>query len=256
MVVREAMVRVGAWCSLACVIGCGDSPQCLIGCGPHFSTLTFEAPIGTPGQYSMTVGSLTCSFELPASSVTCSSGLAQLKIENYAVVGVNWTTLSKTATVHIERNGETVLSETVRPSAYSDGGEGCSCAYASFRVAVPEELVRPERTSCDGASTTAEYAVTELRSGMCPDFDADDLISLEDGVVVVDSPDCPTHSSTWSSDCRLTSEYACQGPSLDANWQMSLTDLLGDGSRLFGTGTISMRAPIVCEGSFQLELRR
>jgi hypothetical protein len=205
----------------------------------------------------MTVGPLACSFELPASSVACSNGLGQFVIENYAVVGAKWTTLSKTVTVHIERNGETVLSETARPSTYSDGGEGCGgCAYASFQVAVPEELVRPERTSCDGASATAEYAVTELRSGMCPDFDADDLISLEDGVVVVDSPDCPTHSSTWSSDCRLTSEYACQGPSLDATWQLSLSDVLGDGSRLFGTGTISMRAPIVCEGSFQLELRR
>jgi hypothetical protein len=246
-----AAVAVAAALASSCT-----SSNCLMACTSSWH-VDFDAPIGQPGKYEFQAGPHTCAIELPAaSSIGCAL------VRDFSVVGLggDWYERS-TRELHVTatRDGVPVLAGDAALVSFQDHSVcGQTCSSATFSMHAPAELAPSPRPPCDVARLTGTYAVSESSHvGSCGSVFSGPTLTLANGVLVPSDPACQGQLTGWAADaCRAESTTTCTGTSLAVTWTLSLTDLLTDGSKLVGTGQVSMSSPVVCEGAAGLQLVR
>lgn len=233
-------------------ISCSQS-GCLADCESGFG-LEFDSPIGQPGSYTFTIGSQTCSMVLPAWS-SC------MTVRDFAVVGIDKTDSQPPRSLHVTvtKDGAVVMDGDATQVSYGSHDVcGSTCTNARFSMAVPSDLVRPLWGPCDQAKLTGTYAVNGFQSGSCDAslFNGPTL-TLASGLLQMNDSTCSSQLTSWSPDtCKIQSTAGCTSTLLDVTWNLSLTDVMGDGSRLLGYGDVATSAPVTCQGSSSLELLR
>jgi len=249
------VLAVAAWVPSS--LGSCSSSSCLNGGYASSWTLDFDSPIGQPGRYEFVAGSDTCSVELPAISSTCAT------IRDFSVVGLffqSWNSRpSRQLHVRVTKDGSEVLSGDVAADSYVESSTcGQSSVNASFSMHVPTELAHPTRALCDLSNLAGTYAIVESDdSGGCSSVFITQTTALANGVLVPTDPSCQSQLISWSPDtCRAESTTTCTSTALNARWKLTLTDLLGDGTRLVGNGQVTMASPVPCEGAASLQLTR
>jgi len=82
-------------------------------------------------------------------------------------------------------------------------------------------------------------------------------VTLANGLLQMNDSSCSSQLTTWSPDtCQIQSTASCASTLLGVTWSLTLTDVMGDGSRLLGYGDVDLSAPTSCQGSSSLELLR
>lgn len=233
--------------------GCGQS-GCLAECESSVN-FQFDSPIGQPGEYLFQIGSRSCSVTLPALSASC------VGISDFAAVGSHWPDLQPPRTLHVTvfKDGVEVMNGDAKLEGYGSSSMcGQTCTGAQFSMAVPPDLVRPFWGPCNQSKLTGTYLVNELNhSGGCASLFTNQTIVLADGLMQMGDPTCQSELTSWSSDtCKIQSATSCTSALLGVTWNLNLTDVMGDGSRLLGFGSVSMSTPVSCQGEAALELIR
>jgi hypothetical protein len=123
---------------------------------------------------------------------------------------------------------------------------------------VPAELAPTVRPACDLAKFTGTYAVVESgHIGGCSNVFSDATVVVNNGELVPTGLSCQSQLTAWSPDtCRAESATTCASDALSVTWNLALTDLLTDGSKLVGTGSVTMLGPVACEAVANLQLTR
>jgi hypothetical protein len=216
--------------------------------------LDFDSPIGQPGTYQFTIGSHSCAVVLPATSAACVS------IHDFAVVGLHSDeTPTRSLHVTVSKDGVEVINADATPESYGSHDVcGSTCTGARFSMLVPSDLVRPFWGPCDQASLTGTYKVHGSQNGSCTaSLFSSPTITLASGLLQMNDSTCTSQLTTWSPDtCKIQSSAICASTLLSVTWGLTLTDVMGDGSRLLGYGDVSMSTPVTCQGSSGLELVR
>ena len=82
-------------------------------------------------------------------------------------------------------------------------------------------------------------------------------VVLANGLLQMADSTCQSELTSWSADtCEIESTTSCTSALIGIAWSLSLTDVMGDGSRLLGLGSISVSAPASCQAEAYLELIR
>ena len=217
--------------------------------------LEFDAPIGQPGTYQFTIGSDSCSVVLPAASASC------VTLRDFAVVGANRTDSQPPRLLHVTvtKDGVVVMDGDATQVSYGSHDVcGSTCTNARFSMAVPSDLVRPFWGPCDQAKLTGTYAVGGRQSGSCDaSLFSSPTMTLANGLLQMNDSTCSSQLTSWSPEtCKFQSTTSCTSALLGVTWNLSLTDVNGDGSRLLGYGDFAMSTPVTCQGSSSLELIR
>ena len=217
--------------------------------------LQFDSPIGQPGNYVFVIGPRSCSVVLPALSASC------VNISNFAAVGGRWLDSQAPRTLHVtvSKDGVEVMNGGARLDDYATGDVcGGPCTQAQFSMAVPPELVRPFWGPCDQSKLAGTYLIDESNhTGGCVSLFTSQTVVLANGLTQMGDPTCQSDLTAWSSDtCKLQSATTCTSALLGVTWNLNLTDVIGDGSRLLGYGDVSMSTPVSCQGEAVLELIR
>jgi hypothetical protein len=252
----SAILLLGVTASVcASSAGCSSS-SCTTTCQSSF-TVDFDGPIGQPGNYEFAAGPYRCPVELPGVSSACAV------ISDFSVVGLSFQELDSPPPpqlfVTASKDGSEVLADEAAVGSYLDTSTcGLSCATATYSMHAPEELAPPTRAQCDLANLTGTYAVVESsQSGSCFSILGTQPVALKNGLLRLTDPTCSSELVSWSPDtCRAESTTACSSSSLEVSWNLALTDLLTDGSRLAGSVEITMTIPLQCQGAAELELTR
>lgn len=94
-------------------------------------------------------------------------------------------------------------------------------------------------------------------TGGCASLFSGQTIVLVNGLLQMGDPTCQSDLTSWSSDtCTIQSATTCTSALLGVTWNLNLTDVMGDGSRLLGYGNAAMSTPVSCQGEAVLELIR
>jgi len=228
--------------------------SCLAECESSAS-LQFDSPIGEPGAYVFAIGPRGCSVVLPALSASC------VNINDFVAVGSRWLDSQPPRTLHVavSKDGVEVMNGDAKLNNYATAEVcGQTCTQAQFSMAVPPELVRPFWGPCDQSKFTGTYLVNESSdtSGCGRPFTSQTVV-LANGLLQMGDPTCRSDLTSWSSDtCKIQSAATCTSTLLGVTWNLNLTDVMGDGSRLLGYGDVSMSTPVSCQGEAVLELIR
>jgi hypothetical protein len=161
--------------------------------------------------------------------------------------------------VSVTKDGSVVLDGDASLESYTEHAMcGENCAAAQFRIQAPAELAPPERPACDVSRLTGTYDVVESgRSGGCASVLGGQTVVLSNGQLVPSDMQCQSELDAWSpSTCRAQSKTTCTSAALNVTWDLTLTDLLTDGSKLVGSGQITMRGPVACDAMAGLQLTR
>jgi hypothetical protein len=232
--------------------GCVQS-NCTADCMSSLD-LDFDSPIGQPGIYQFTIGSHSCSVVLPAASAACVS------IRDFAVVGLHSNeTPTRSLHVTISKDGVEVINNDATPVSYGTHDVcGSTCTEARFSMPVPSDLVRPFWGPCDQAKLAGTYQVNGSQSGSCTaNLFSGPTITLANGLLQMNDSTCTSQLTAWSPNtCKIQSNAICASTLLDVTLGLTLTDVMGDGSRLLGYGDVNMSAPVTCQGSSSLDLVR
>lgn len=252
----SAVLVLGALASVPAWLGTCSSSNCTANCVSSF-TVDFDAPIGQPGSYEFLAGPYRCSVELPAVSSDCAV------ISDFSVVGLSFQELDLAPPAQLfvtaSKDGSEVIADAAVLDSYVDNSMcGLSCAIAKYSMHAPEELAPPTRAQCDLANLTGTYAVVESsQSGSCWSILGTQTVALKNGLLRLGDSSCASELTSWSPDtCRADSTTVCSSSSLDVSWNLALTDLLTDGSKLAGSVEVTMASPLQCQGAASLELNR
>jgi hypothetical protein len=240
---------------LVLVVAAGDCVQsnCAADCVSSLD-LEFDSPIGQPGKYEFVVGSLISSAVLPAASA------GWMTIRDFAVVGLHSNeTPPRSLHVTVTKDGVVVMDGDATPVSYGSHDVcGSTCTDARFTMAVPPDLVRPSWGPCDQTKLTGTYKVNASHSGSCDaSLFTGPTITLTNGLLQMSDPTCSSQLASWSPEtCKIQSSAGCTSAVLGVTWNLTLTDVMGDGTRLLGYGDVTMSTPVTCQGSSSLELIR
>jgi hypothetical protein len=161
-VTKVAIVTLAAVVALACAGGCSDGSEprtprgcTLIGCVNGLS-VQFSRPLREAGSYTVTMDldgeRITCETALPFASCSggspCSSSKVILEQSGCAlppsaheILGLRVTSVARTVSLRIDRDGGEIASESFTPSyaRSAPNGEGCGpiCEQASATLSIP-----------------------------------------------------------------------------------------------------------------------